>query len=118
MPQIKKEPTYKIETIENDEIGLYENEVLIYKSNNGAVLGLTEISFEDIPEDVEKSFFKEVYENTVAKKDSKIEIVIEDVVIEAEPIITVDTKLEKNKKTKKALSQEMSLFNFLDNNVA
>lgn len=121
LPQSKAEPTYKIETIENDEIGLYENEVLIYKSNNGAVLGLTEISLEDIPEDVEKSFLKEVYENTVAKNDSKIELVIEDgenVVINAEPIITVDTELEKNKKTKKALPQEMSLFDFSDNNVA
>jgi hypothetical protein len=121
LPQIKKEPTYKIETIENDEIGLYENEVLIYKSNNGAVLGLTEISLEDIPEDVEKSFLKEVYENTVAKKDSKIEIVIEDgenVVINAEPIITVDTKIEKTTKTKKALSQELSLFDILNDNVA
>ena len=111
LPQIKAEPTYKIELIENDEIGLYENEVLIYKSNNGAVLGLTEISLEDIPEDVEKNFLNEVHEHTLAQNrasnDSKIELIIEDgndiVQIGIEPIDT-------NKKT----YQETSIFDFLN----
>ena len=127
LPQIKAEPTYKIEPIENNELGLYQNEVLIYKSMRGAVLGLTEISLEDIPEDVEKRFMDEVTDITLAqnralRNASKIELIIEDgndiVQIDVEPIISTNNELEKTTKQKKPLPQEMSLFDFFDNNVA
>lgn len=93
LPQIKKEPVYKIEPIENGEVGLYENEVLIYKSNVGAILGLTNTSLEDIPEETSKQFMEEVFKNSTSKFEPNVE---DDGVIEAS--ITTTNKENANLK--------------------
>ena len=74
LPQIKKEPSYKIEPIENDEIGLYENDVLIYKSLKGALLDVSDNSSENIPEEIFNEFMKQVFENSVAKTGNSLKI--------------------------------------------
>ena len=98
LPQPKKESSYKIETIENDEIGLYENEVLIYKSNMGAVLALTEISLEDIPEDISKKFMDEVFKNCTSKQnltisnDELFDVLVDNIIdVKIEPIFEYDS---------------------------
>lgn len=97
LPQPKKESSYTIEPIENDEIGLYENEVLIYKSNMGAVLALTEISLEDIPEDISKKFMDEVFKNCTSKQnltisnDELFDVLVDNIIdVKIEPIFEYD----------------------------
>jgi len=74
LPQPKKESVYNIKTIENNEVGLFQDDKLIYKSNNGAVLAISEISLEDIPKEISKQFMKEVFNNSTTKEENVIEV--------------------------------------------
>ena len=112
LPQPKKEPIYSIEPIENDEIGLYENEDLIYKSNMGVILALTEISLEDIPEDISKKFMDEVFENSTSKRDLTIQ---NDDVIEMVVNKEFDVKLPSSIEDEMYLKLIQDLLEIYDN---
>ncbi len=114
LPQPKKEPIYKIESIENNEIGLYENEDLIYKSNMGAVLALTEISLEEIPEDISKNFMDEVFKNSTSKRNLTIsDIELVDVNVGKVIDVKIHTLTEDTKENTKMKFKETSLLDFL-----
>lgn len=112
LPQPKKEPIYKIESIENNEIGLYENEDLIYKSNMGAVLALTEISLEEIPEDISKNFMNEVFKNSTSKRNLTIS---NDEVIEMVVNNVIDVKLPSSIEDEMYLKLMEDLLEIYDN---
>lgn len=90
LPQPKKEPVFNIETIENNEVGLFQDDKLIYKSEKGAILALSEISLEDISEETSKQFMEKVYINSITEEEN---VIVVDNVIEVK---VEDTELSKN----------------------